>query len=357
MHIQWIYINSKYQHAMNQGGSERYIRLQYKKEMIRNKYNFSDLDRGFLIWVISVSGGGAKNFWSLGMINSLQDQKVKFVAASGTSSGSWVVYEALQTESTLDKILITIWNISNSVFPIFGTIVHADDLIHQLVTDMVNKEGVPSKELTLAYCHLNPDNLSYDADIYSEFENELDLIQCIHASSAIPGISAKYGMKACRGLLCIDGGIYKNNPKSYMKSKNPECPSLEIDVNFDNVFDDCSMVATMSDEIAEREYLDGYEAGLKLLEQYENELQNWNLNGRIHLKEKHATLKLTKKKIRRKIKKNIVADLTDDEESSEISDEYFESFFHSELSFDSYESESDYSSEGSTSVLHSIFSG
>ena len=193
------------------------------------------------------------------------------------------------------------------------------------LSDIVRSGGCPSEnEVTVAYCHF--EWRKYVQDIYSSFYNEDDFISACLASSSIPFFSAKYGFKEHRGHWCLDGGIFKNNPKSFMKSNHPNLPIIEIN----NVKGGIETTLILSNERQEKLYKKGYEDALTIVRRYYDDLKDWGNHGRIHIDARYAILKYNKSKISWKNREHkFVVDPEKMEENMDIDDD-FESFFSSE---------------------------
>jgi hypothetical protein len=277
----------------------------------------------------------------------LHDLGVTFKAASGTSSGSWCAYIAVRpTADDSKKLFCILKAVNDECGHPFGFFIYADDITNMYLSDIVRSGGCPSEnEVTVAYCHF--EWWRYVQDIYSSFYDEDDFISACQASSAIPFFTAKYGFKEHRGHWCLDGGIFKNNPKSFMKNNHPNLPVMEIS----NVKGGIETTAMLSNERQEKLYRKGYEDALTIVKRYYQDLKDWGNHGRIHIDAGYSILKYNKPKISWKRRKHKF--VVDPEEINENMD--IESYFESE-SNDTRKSESSYSSASHSSEASSSWS-
>lgn len=342
---QWEKVRARYEKYVYEDSWYENMHIECQKRMtqIFDEESLEDIfdlaPSGYMDWVVSIAGGGLRNLYTAGVIEALRDLGVKFKASSGTSSGSWCAYSAIRPSADGSKKLCCSGKaVNDECGHPFGILIYGDEIVNLHLTDIVCSGGCPSEnEITVAYCHF--EWWKYMQDISSSFYDEDDFISACQASSAIPFVSAKYGFKKHRGHWCLDGAVFKNNPKSFMKNNHPNVPVIEIN----NIKGGIETTIILSNERQEKLYRKGYEDALTIVRRYYEDLKDWGNHGRIHIDAGYAILKYNKPKISWKRRKHkFVVDPEEINENMDIDDDF-------ESSFESESNKSSYSSEGSSS--------
>ena len=203
--------------------SSKNNKMYYDKDTYINENSFL-LDKK----LITISPGGFKGFYLLGVLTYLKENyDMENVIYSGASAGSWNALFMCYKGEPLDFV----YKLMNSNIKAAKSITELEYLIKYKLLSLYKEEDFDLRRLFIGVTTLNW-FVPY-INIFSEFENLEDAINCCIASSHIPlitgGLTNKY-----HNMFTFDGG-FSNYP--YLESDT--CimhisPSMWYKINTDS---------------------------------------------------------------------------------------------------------------------------
>jgi len=161
---------------------------------------------------VVISGGGLKGYFMAGcshvLKNELAKQNVKIARIAGASAGAWSAFFMLVDLSTEDwlesyylsqeRAHLTMHEVYEDIWPWM-----CERLPEDAYQKLSGRLFISITELTL---------FGMKNHMISEFESNMDLFECLLASSTVPFISLPTAMRKFRGMWVIDGGATNNTP-------------------------------------------------------------------------------------------------------------------------------------------------
>jgi len=177
-----------------------------------------DLMRGAGIQVpeieidLVLSGGGLKGYYMAGasyvLLNELEKQNVRISRVAGASAGAWAGFFILTGFSTADWIEtyfgcqrnpeMTLLEAYEAMWPFVSTLIPEDAYIHC------------SGRLFISLTEITPWGLRNR--MISQYDSNNDLFEACLASSTIPWLTERKGVRRYKGMVVCDGGFSNNTP-------------------------------------------------------------------------------------------------------------------------------------------------
>lgn len=161
---------------------------------------------------ICLSGGGARGFGHLGILQALKEQDIKPSIICGASAGS--IVGAFYADGKSPEDILTIFKDQKGIdvvgFSLFKKGLLSTEKLLKLLEDHLETQSFESLKIPLIAAVVNINNGKL------EFFKSGNLPVALQASSAFPGV-----FEAVRigGHWYCDGGLINNMPASYLRDK------------------------------------------------------------------------------------------------------------------------------------------
>lgn len=177
------------------------LKHQYNTALYQSKINIKNDVNSELI---SISPGGFKGFYMLGITSYIKkNYDLSNYIFSGASAGAWNAL-LMAYKGDIDFFIDNVLEIKNDLSKKNITLYEVEEILKQKILNFTNNDDYDFSKLYIGVSTFH--NCKLVVNIFSNFENLEDALDCCIASSHIPLVTGKV-LKKYNNIYVFDGGF------------------------------------------------------------------------------------------------------------------------------------------------------